>query len=190
MNRIIEYLSAYITIDDKLKKVIIESSDIRDFRKGSLVFKPGDISDKSYFVVKGCLRKYLVLENGEEKTLEFYEESHPMINLNLEKPTNTDLYLECLEDCTLSVSSTELETEMFRKHSEFESICRSMSEIQVTHIENTYYNFKTTTPEERYLDLLNTRPGLIQRVLQYQLAAYLGIKPESLSRIKKRLNTK
>jgi len=50
--------------------------------------------------------------------------------------------------------------------------------------------YKLTTPEDRYLNLLKSRPDLIQRVPQYQLASYLGVKPESLSRIRKRLSKK
>jgi CRP-like cAMP-binding protein len=50
--------------------------------------------------------------------------------------------------------------------------------------------YLTDSPEQRYLKLLNTRPDLFQRIPQYQLASYLGVKPESLSRIRKRLNQK
>jgi DNA-binding MarR family transcriptional regulator len=56
----------------------------------------------------------------------------------------------------------------------------------VNYIE-TFAEFKMSSPEERYLNLLKTRPDLIQRVPQHQIASYLGIKPESLSRIRKRI---
>ena len=50
-----------------------------------------------------------------------------------------------------------------------------------------FAEFKTSNPEERYLNMLKARPNLIQRVPQHQIASYLGIKPESLSRIRKRI---
>jgi len=50
--------------------------------------------------------------------------------------------------------------------------------------------FKNSTPKERYLHLLKTRPELIQRVPQHQIASYLGVTPESLSRIRKRISEK
>ena len=48
-------------------------------------------------------------------------------------------------------------------------------------------DFKTSSPEQRYLNLFNSRPDLLQRVPQYQMASYLGLTPQSLSRIRKRL---
>jgi CRP-like cAMP-binding protein len=55
---------------------------------------------------------------------------------------------------------------------------------------DTFTRFMTSSPEERYQNLLNTRPDLLNRVPQHQLASYLGVTPESLSRIRKRLSAK
>jgi CRP-like cAMP-binding protein len=76
---------------------------------------------------------------------------------------------------------------MFREFPQFESVCRIMSEVMLAHAQESFVNYRLASPEERYLYILQKRPELIQRVPQYQLASYLGIQPESLSRLKKRL---
>lgn len=81
----------------------------------------------------------------------------------------------------------EEEQRMFERIPKLESICRVETEKKLGEYQEQLASFITSTPEERYLNLMNTRPQLINRVPQYQLASYLGIKPESLSRIQKRI---
>ncbi len=71
-----------------------------------------------------------------------------------------------------------------------ESLCRVSSESNHGRAQEMMASYITKSPEQRYLNLLETRPDLVTRVPQYQLASYLGVKPESLSRIRKRLAMK
>lgn len=66
-------------------------------------------------------------------------------------------------------------------------LTRNMMEADLGSMHDDFAKFMASTPEERYLTLKEKRPGLMDRVPQHQLASYLGIKPESLSRIKRRL---
>lgn len=75
----------------------------------------------------------------------------------------------------------------FEKFPRFETLCRLLSEQLLAGNQAQFDAFRTSTPEQRYLHLMRTRPDLLQRVPQYQLASYLGIQPQSLSRIRKRL---
>ncbi len=92
--------------------------------------------------------------------------------------------------CTLLVANAKMEKSIFEKFPRFETLCRILSEELLAKNQASFDDFKTSTPEQRYLNLLDTRPDLVQRVPQHQLASYLGIKPETLSRIRKRLATK
>lgn len=76
---------------------------------------------------------------------------------------------------------------MFEKFPRFENLCLIFSEELLVKNQASFAEYRNSTPEQRYLNLLKTRPDLVQRVPLYQLASYLGIKPESLSRIRKRL---
>ena len=80
-----------------------------------------------------------------------------------------------------------MERMIFQKFPRFEKLCRILSEELLAKNESEFDDFKISSPEMRYLNLLETRPDLLQRVPQYQLASFLGITPPSLSRMRARL---
>jgi len=188
-NEIIKYLSRYISLSDENIDIITRSTIVKDFRKGTILLRVGDISRTSYFVLKGCVRSYALMD-GEERTLEFYTEEQPILPVSYGTAIPSAHFLECIEYSVLTLSTPEHEMKMFREFPQFESVCRIMSEVMLAGSQESFVNYRLASPEERYLYILKKRPELIQRVPQYQLASYLGIQPESLSRLKKRLVTK
>lgn len=185
-NEILKYLSKYTKITHELENVITKNTFFKSFKKGTILLKEGDISDECYFILKGCVRSYII-EDGEEKTIEFYTEEHVVTPSNYGKNTPSNYYIECMENVIVSVGNPKLEKETFQKHPTLESLSRVIAEIIIAKNQDSFAIFKTSNPEERYLYMLKTRPDLIQRVPQHQIASYLGIKPESLSRIRKRI---
>ena len=188
-NEILKYISKYVTITKDLEKSILESACIKIFPKGTLLLKEGSISNECYFILKGCIRCYY-LKNGEEKTTEFYTEGQAAIASCYGKKIPSGQYLECLEETVASVGNPELEATMFQKYPQSESATRVMTEMIMVNNQDTLAEFKMASPEERYLNLLKNRPELMNRVPQHQIASYLGLKPESLSRIRKRIMRK
>lgn len=188
-NQILKYLSKYTVITPELENVIIESAFIKSFKKGTILLREGNISNECYFILKGCIRSYL-LKDGEEKTIEFYTEEEVVTPPNYGKSIPSEHYLVCMEDTIASAGNPKLEKEAFEKYPQLESLSRIIAEAIIAQQQNSFAKFKTSKPEERYLDMLETRPSLIQRVPNYQIASYLGIKPESLSRLKKRILSK
>ncbi|GLR16020.1 Crp/Fnr family transcriptional regulator [Portibacter lacus] len=186
---IFNYLSKYTTITEELVRAITESTYFQSYPKGSILLKEGSIAHECYFILKGCIRSYL-LKDGEEITIEFYTEEQVVSPASYGKSIPSDHYLECLEDVVVSVGNPELEKETFRKYPSLASLSLVIAEVVMKERQESFTSFKTSTPEERYLNLLSTRPDLIQRVAQQQIASYLGIKPESLSRIKKRIRSR
>lgn len=185
-NEILKYLSKYTVITEELENAVFESTYIRTFEKGTLLLKEGQFSNDCYFVIKGCIRSYCY-RDGVENTIEFYTEEQTLLPQNYGTPEPSDQYLECIEDTIVSVGNPELEKETFQKFPQLEILSRKIGEQVMLQQQESFADFKMATPEERYLNLVKTRPDLIQRVPQYQLASYLGLKPESLSRIKKRI---
>ncbi len=76
---------------------------------------------------------------------------------------------------------------MYHKYSQLETMTRKMMEINLGEVQEEFAAFIQSSPEERYKTIVRKRPNLVDRVPQHQLASYLGITPESLSRIKKRM---
>lgn len=185
---IVSMVTRFIDLDEEEQRTVAECIPIKTFKKGTVLLKEGQISRESYFTISGCVRHYYVVD-GEEKTTFFYTEEQPVSSMNsyLNKvPANH--YLSCVEDTTLAVLEYEKEKELYKRIPKFESICRASIEDEFAKQQEALAKHVISSPEERYLHLLNDRPDLLQRVPQYLLASYLGVKPESLSRIKKRIS--
>lgn len=183
---IYDYLSKYIPITGELEDELSRISFIKQFRKGTMLLEEGKISNECWFIIKGCIRSFY-LKDGEEKTTEFYTEEQAVIPSAYGKKIPSEYYIECLEDTIVGAGTPELETEIYQKFPQVESLNRALGEAIMAKFQDTFAEFKMASPEERYLNLLKDRPDLLQRVPQHQIASYLGIKPESLSRIRKRI---
>ncbi len=182
-NELVKYISRYTTLTEEETKAVIEEIPIRTFKKGTILLKEGEIAAECYFNIKGLVRQYYIVD-GEEKTTFFYTEEYAISGIP-EKPSK--YYLVCDEDCTLTIGKFDAEEDFFKRFPKFESLCRVLSSEYFETYEDLLATYILKSPEDRYLSLLKERPDLKERVPQYQLANYLGITPESLSRIRKRI---
>lgn len=180
------FISKYVSLTEDEKNAMVSLDIFRSFKKGTTLLKEGEKSKESYFILKGCVRTYYVVD-GEEKTTAFYTEMEILTPHCLISKTPSEYYISCVEDTILTVSNPDLDTEMFNKFPKFETLCRIISEELLAKQQIDFDEFKTSSPEQRYLNLLQIRPDLVQRVPQHQLASYLGIKPQSLSRLRARI---
>lgn len=181
-----DFISKYISLTEDEKRAIVSEDIFRSVKKGTTLLKEGQKSNEGYFVLKGCIRKYYVI-GGEEKTTAFYTEMEGLTPHCVTNNAPSEYYISCVEDTILIVTNPEMEADSFNKFPKFESLCRVLSEELLAKQQINFDEFKTSSPEQRYLNLLQKRPDLIQRVPQHQLASYLGIKPESLSRLRARI---
>lgn len=180
------FTSKYIELTDEEKMTIIDFGIFKHFPKGTILLEQGKFTKDSYIVIKGCLRTYYLID-GEEKTSEFYTEMDTLAPISAVHNKPSEYTIVCVEDCILGISNPEIEIATFEKYPRLETVCRLVSEDLVAKNQAAFDLFKLSSPEERYQQLLKTRPDLIQRVPQHQIASYLGMKPETLSRIRKRM---
>jgi CRP-like cAMP-binding protein len=181
-----DFISKYISLTEDEKNEILSFDLFRSVKKGTILLKEGQKSKDSYFVLKGCIRAYYVLDS-EEKTTAFYTEMEALTPPCVISKTPSEYYISCIEDTILTVSNTDMEAEMNTKFPKFETMCRMLAEENFAKQQIDFDEFKTSSPEQRYLNLLQKRPDLIQRIPQHQLASYLGIQPQSLSRLRARI---
>jgi CRP-like cAMP-binding protein len=185
-NILFDFIAKYVILTEEEKNAIISLDIFRTVKKGTTLLKEGQRSQDSYFVLKGCIRKYYVID-GEEKTTAFYTEMEALNPHCVKNNAPSEYYISCVEDSILLVSNAEMEAETNSKFPKFEALCKILSEELLAKEQINFDEFKTSSPEQRYLNLLQKRPDLIQRVPQHQLASYLGIKPQSLSRLRARV---
>lgn len=181
-----DYIENYIQLSDKEKQIIRDLSLIQTCKKGTILLEEGKKSKDNYFVLKGCLRCYYV-KDGEEKTTEFYTELESLSPPCVSDGSSSQYYISCVEDSVLLISNPDAEEEAFARFPRFEQMCRVLSEELAIKTKIEFDHFKTSSPEERYLTFVEKKPDLLQRIPQHQLASYLGITPQSLSRLRGRL---
>lgn len=186
---LLNFLKEHIELNEAEKENIIQMNLFKSVNKGEILLKEGEYSDKSYFILKGCLRTYYILD-GEEKTTAFYTELEGITPHTLLSKKPSEYFIASLEDGIIIESTPEMEKIGFEKFPKFETLCRILSEKLYLKQQMDFDEFKTSSPEKRYLNLIKQRPDLIQRVPQNQIASFLGITPQSLSRMRARLSEK
>ena len=184
----VDYISRFIRLDAEEISAITSLVQTKRYGKGDVLLREGMVAHTSYFNLKGCVRQYYLID-GEEKTTFFYTENQfitSMRSFTTRKPSSH--YLACLEDCVLVLIPYKVETELLGRYPKLEVFTRTVLEQEIANYEEMLSSYIISNPEQRYLNLLKTNPDLLQRVPLHQLASYIGVKPESLSRIRNRIS--
>ena len=189
-HEIIKYITQFMPLSAAEADEVIKSMKIKSFKKGAILLKEGQIAKLCYFVLKGCIRQYFLVD-GIEKTTNFFTEGQPVTPYEgTFKHLPSKFYLVCTEDAIVSLGSPADEVAFFEKFPHLEPVKGLAVEEELGKSMDMFSSYILNSPEERYLNLLKTRPDLLDRVPQYQLASFLGVTPESLSRIRKRIMIK
>ncbi|WP_438445124.1 Crp/Fnr family transcriptional regulator [Gorillibacterium sp. sgz5001074] len=184
-----KYLTKYTSFSDEEQRMIASEIRVDEYKKGTILLWQGDVPTMCYFILKGCIRQYAVDALGREVTSNFYTEEQAVVIYNEHSESKGSRYtLTCLEDCVLVVGDLATINDTFHKYPQLETMTNRMTVEIFGSVQEDFADFVASSPEERFKSLLHKRPGLIERVPQNQLASYLGVTPESLSRIKKRVS--
>lgn len=186
---LLKYMSKYTSLSEVEQSQIMDDLVIMELKKGTDLLKQGDCLTKNcFFVLQGCVRQYHVDEDGKEITANFYTEEQAILLFDTEESDQNSSYTyNCLEDCILVVGDVDSEQEMYQQYAGLKSMTHQMMQNYLIQSQHEFAKFMHSTPEQRYKTIIHTRPDLLMRVPQHQLASYLGMTPESLSRIKKRI---
>lgn len=161
------------------------------FAKKSMLLEAPHPCKYLFFIVKGCVRHFHTKDDGNEKTCDISLENQwttAFMSFNSGCPSN--LSLQALEETTVYRISKEDLISLYAEHHNFETFGRLMAEQILQRATDTAMYLAADKPEERFEHLLQSRPELFLRVPQKYIANLLGISPESLSRLQKRMYSK
>ena len=160
----------------------------KSFRKKTLLLRQGEVCKFEAYIIKGCVKKYYIDQNGDEVILQFAVEDWWISDIGSfseQKPSN--LFIETLEDTEVLMIDFEDKQQLFHEIPKLERVFRIMMQRAYSVLEGRFYATVAHSAEARYVEFLKKYPSIPQRVPQQQIASYLGITPESLSRIKAHL---
>ncbi len=163
----------------------------KKLRRRHFILQEGEISKYSIFIEKGILRTYTVDDRGNEHTLQIASEgwwAADLYSFFTNEPSN--FYIEALENCELLLITKESWDELMDKVPAFERYFRILIQNNLVSTQRRLMSTLSQTAEEKYLNLLASHPDLLQRVPQTIISSYLGMTPETLSRIRGQLATK
>lgn len=174
-------------LSQKEKDLLSDALIIRQIPKKFDIVEIGKISREVYFINKGCLQLFYN-KDGEDATIFLATENMflgTFTSFLTQQPSLEGL--RSLEDCELLVLPKSALENLYETMPKMNLIIRKVLEQRFLSAQSIVTSFVLNKPEERYLQMLEKRPELFQRVPQHILATFLGITPVSLSRIRKRI---
>ncbi len=190
MQSLIDSISAYISLSPEELILLDKSILKKTYAKNEVIFSEGKISDKIYFVSNGCIRLYYHVD-GNDKTAFFYTEGQfkcagESYTYNVPAREN----YQAVEETEIFIFTKTNIEKLLLQVPKMEIIARIATENELITSQKVIASFVTKSAEERYVELLTNQGDLFQRVPQQHIASFLGVSPETLSRIKKRVHTK
>lgn len=183
---IIEVIKSKISISSKEEEVLSTYFQSVGKTKNEYLVTTGAKSQNLYFIVSGYVRIFYLDEMGNEITTELYT-SNDLVT-SFESFLHNDyskISIQCISDCALlSISKKEYD-DLYNKVAEWPVFCQGVYERQILKMTERVNALQNLSASARYEDLLKKQPGIALHASVKHLASYLGIKPQSLSRIRK-----
>ncbi|AXG75305.1 Crp/Fnr family transcriptional regulator [Flavobacterium arcticum] len=188
-SQINESISRYVSFTKEELDLLNALLEYKTVPKKTIMLHEGEICNFEAFVIKGCVRKYYIDENGFEVILQFAIENAWMsdISFSIYENEPSAIFIETLEDCEFLVFTPETKEELFAKAPRFERAFRILLHRHLAVTQNRLFNTIAKSATQKYLEFLEHYPTLPQRVAQHYIASYLGISAEFLSKVRTKL---
>ena len=185
---LLDYFNKILPLDEEEKSAVEALFKERRVKRRQFILQEGDVSRHNTFVVEGCFKMYLVDEKGKEHNLQFAVENWwigDIGSFHTEEPSK--LYIEAMENSIILQIKKEDQLKLFVDYPKFNRIFRVLTENALVSAQRRILQNISSTAEERYLDFLNRYPYFFNRISNVQIASYLGVTPEFLSTIRKKI---
>jgi CRP-like cAMP-binding protein len=190
VEKIIATISRLIPLSPEEKEVLKCNIGIKKVKANEVIHSEGNICDFEAFIEKGVFRTYYLID-GKDKIINFYQENQWLSDFKsftLQVPSK--IYIQALEDSEIAFFKSTQVKLLAARISNWDKLGKVFFEKLFIDNFNHIESLLISSPEERYTHLLKNRPNLMNRIPQYFIAQYVGVQPESLSRIRKRIANK
>ena len=185
---LIDYFNKILPLNDEEKGFVEEVFKERRVKRRQYILQEGDFCKHNTFVLEGCFKMYFVDDNGKEHNLQFAIENWwigDIGSFHNEEPSK--LYIEAIENSVILQIKKEDQLRLFVDYPKFNRIFRMLAENAMVGLQQRTIQNISSTAEERYLDFLKRYPQFFNRISNVQIASYLGVTPEFLSAIRKKI---
>lgn len=188
---LLDYFDKLIPLNAEEKRIVADLFKPRLYRKRQYVLQEGDVCNQFNFVVRGCLRLYKVDDNGNIHIIQFAAENWWLMDIgSFHQKTASELNIDALEDTMVLRISYDNLISLYQQCPKFDRIFRVLIEKSFVSLQNRLLQNISSTAEERYLSFAQSYSHLTNRLPQTQIAAFLGVTPEFLSRLRNRKTKK
>lgn len=184
------HLEKFASLDELAWKDFESALHYKTYQKEEVILQANTTCKFIGFLLKGNTRVYEIVEGIEVNRVFFLEKNFVTEYFSFITQTPSKEWIVCLEDCQVLMIYYNDMQKLYEKHKSIERVGRRVAEQMYIRQRNKVAQFLILNPEERYLYLMKENPQLFEQVPHYHIASYLGITPQSLSRIRKRLEQK
>lgn len=182
---LLNYFDQLYPLNTEEKELVMTKFNPRLFRKRQFVLQEGDVCTQFNFIVRGCLRMYKIDEKGNTHILQFASENNWINDLgSFHGLRPSSLNIDAIEDTVLLQISRDDLISLYLDSPKFDRIFRVLIENAYVRLQERLLQTISSTAEERYQTFLELYPHLTNRLSQVQIASFLGITPEFLSRLR------
>jgi CRP-like cAMP-binding protein len=195
MNAFVEFISSHLPLEAdeaaQFEKVLFTKT----YHSNDIILREGNMCASILFVVSGTARSYFINHAGQEYTWNFYfndsdskfENFFVLDYSSFLQQTPTPLTFQVIEDLELIGLRYDHLQILLQQSPKMQDVSRVMTERAYSSIHKRAFSFLGLSAKERYLELLNMEPYLLNKFQHYLIASYLGIAPQSLSRLRKEI---
>jgi len=186
--QILTNINKYVDLNNEDEQQFVSIVRESRIKKRQFIVQPGFVCAHQTYVVKGALRSYFVNNEGIDHTIQFAIDDWFISDFSSYIfKTPACLFIEALEDSIIhQIGYNDVENLCAKNH-KFEHFFRVVAQKSFAFSQRRILSNLDKTAEERYLEFQSMYPDIVQRVPQYTLASYLGMTPEFLSKIRKKI---
>lgn len=187
-NLLLQNIAKHVSLSEEEEAIILNITTKEQYKAKTILIKPGDEANFTYFVLKGILKNYTIDDNGNAHILSFATPGWWVTDMYSYLTGNPAvMYIDVIEDCEVFILHKKDVNELYNKVPKIERFFRILSENNLVANQQRIIDKMALTAEERYEKFAKKYPTVINCLPQKYIASYIGVTPEFFSKMKSKL---